>query len=310
MSAHNPASVEGALARLAAVIESRKTVNGGDPDKSYVARLLHKGPDAFLKKIGMNAEAFKELERMANQPCVEGKPMRIAIIGGGQSAAEAFIDLNDSFPSVQVDMILRGSALKPADDSPFVNEIFSPDYTELVYNEPADQRAKLLGEYHNTNYSVVDLDLIERIYGILYRQKVAHQFRHNVLCRRQVEAVVATRDGIELTLRDLATDQHQTHRYDAVILATGYERRSHRDLLAPLAGYLEDFNVDRNYRVLSSPDLEASVYLQGFCEGSHGLSDTLLSVLPSRAAEIGQALYQDLARRHGKAQPPVALTSA
>lgn len=43
------------LARLAALIESRKVVNGGDPDKSYVARLLHKGPDAFLKKIGEEA---------------------------------------------------------------------------------------------------------------------------------------------------------------------------------------------------------------------------------------------------------------
>ena len=55
MSEYNTASVEGALARLAAVIESRNTVNGGDPDKSYVARLLHKGPDAFLKKIGEEA---------------------------------------------------------------------------------------------------------------------------------------------------------------------------------------------------------------------------------------------------------------
>lgn len=44
-----------ALARLAAVLESRKPANGGDPDKSYVARLLHKGPDAFLKKIGEEA---------------------------------------------------------------------------------------------------------------------------------------------------------------------------------------------------------------------------------------------------------------
>jgi phosphoribosyl-ATP pyrophosphohydrolase len=44
-----------ALARLAAVIESRKVANGGDPDASYVARLLHKGPDAFLKKIGEEA---------------------------------------------------------------------------------------------------------------------------------------------------------------------------------------------------------------------------------------------------------------
>jgi len=43
------------LMRLAAVIESRKPANGGNPDSSYVARLLHKGPDAFLKKIGEEA---------------------------------------------------------------------------------------------------------------------------------------------------------------------------------------------------------------------------------------------------------------
>jgi phosphoribosyl-ATP pyrophosphohydrolase len=40
------------LARLAQVIESRK---GGDPDKSYVARLFHKGTDAILKKVGEEA---------------------------------------------------------------------------------------------------------------------------------------------------------------------------------------------------------------------------------------------------------------
>lgn len=55
MSEISTASVEGALARLAAVIESRKVANGGDPEKSYVTRLLHKGPDAFLKKIGEEA---------------------------------------------------------------------------------------------------------------------------------------------------------------------------------------------------------------------------------------------------------------
>lgn len=44
-----------ALARLAAVIESRKARNGGDPTASYVARLLAKGPDSFLKKIGEEA---------------------------------------------------------------------------------------------------------------------------------------------------------------------------------------------------------------------------------------------------------------
>jgi phosphoribosyl-ATP pyrophosphohydrolase len=47
--------LEGVLARLAAVIDSRKASQGGDPQTSYVARLLHQGPDAFLKKIGEEA---------------------------------------------------------------------------------------------------------------------------------------------------------------------------------------------------------------------------------------------------------------
>jgi phosphoribosyl-ATP pyrophosphohydrolase len=43
------------LARLATVIQARLPAQGGDPEKSYVARLLHQGPDAFLKKIGEEA---------------------------------------------------------------------------------------------------------------------------------------------------------------------------------------------------------------------------------------------------------------
>ena len=53
-----------ALARLANVIETRLPAQGGDPDSSYVARLLHKGPDAFLKKIGEEATEWSWLPRM------------------------------------------------------------------------------------------------------------------------------------------------------------------------------------------------------------------------------------------------------
>ena len=56
-----------ALARLAAIIESRRPSQGGDPETSYVAKLLHKGPDAFLKKIGEEATevvmAAKDMDR-------------------------------------------------------------------------------------------------------------------------------------------------------------------------------------------------------------------------------------------------------
>ncbi|WP_426140884.1 lysine N(6)-hydroxylase/L-ornithine N(5)-oxygenase family protein [Pseudomonas sp. DWP3-1-2] len=234
------------------------------------------------------------LSAMAAQACARGEPMRIAVVGAGQSAAEAFIDLNDSYPNVQVDMILRAAVLKPADDSPFVNEIFGPDYTDLVFNQPETERERLIREYHNTNYSVVDLGLIERIYAILYRQKVSGIDRHGFLCRRMIESASDVDGRVQLQLRDLATGSTEARRYDAVILATGYERRSHRELLAPLKDYLEDFRVDRDYQLLARPELETPVFIQGFSQHSHGLSDTLLSVLPARSGEIAAALEQRL----------------
>ena len=63
-----------ALARLAAVIESRKPANGGDPESSYVARLLAKGPDAFLKKIG---EEATEVVMAAKDTGAGGDPAKL-----------------------------------------------------------------------------------------------------------------------------------------------------------------------------------------------------------------------------------------
>ncbi|KKA07769.1 ornithine monooxygenase [Pseudomonas ogarae] len=251
-------------------------------------------PEAFMA-FKDDARVFHHsqyLERMAGQPCVKGQPMKIAIIGGGQSAAEAFIDLNDSFPSVQVDMILRGSALKPADDSPFVNEVFSPEFTDLVFQQPHSERERLVNEYHNTNYSVVDIDLIERIYGIFYRQKVSGVARHAFRTLTTVEKATASDTGVELAVRNNATGELTVRRYDAVVLATGYERQMHRTLLEPLAQYLGDFEVDRNYKLITDERCKAAIYMQGFCQASHGLSDTLLSILPVRADEIAGSLYE------------------
>jgi L-ornithine N5-oxygenase len=52
-----------------------------------------------------------------------------------------------------------------------------------------------------------------------------------------------------------------------------------------------DFEVGRDYRIRTDERCQAAVYMQGFCQASHGLSDTLLSVLPIRADEIAASLY-------------------
>ena len=95
------------LLRLTQIIESRKVVNGGDPDTSYVARLLHKGPDAFLKKIGEEATetvmAAKDIDCGGKTPELKAKLVGevadlwfhslIALAHYGLSPADVIVEL-------------------------------------------------------------------------------------------------------------------------------------------------------------------------------------------------------------------------
>jgi L-ornithine N5-oxygenase len=47
-----------------------------------------------------------------------GRPLRFAVLGSGQSAAEIFNDLSERFPDAQVRLIIKGASLRPSDDSP------------------------------------------------------------------------------------------------------------------------------------------------------------------------------------------------
>ena len=46
------------------------------------------------------------------------RPFHIAVMGSGQSAAEIFNDLHSSYPNAKTTLLIRGSALRPSDDSP------------------------------------------------------------------------------------------------------------------------------------------------------------------------------------------------
>ena len=223
------------------------------------------------------------------------RPLRVAVVGGGQSGAEVFRDVAERWPQTQVDLILRDHALRPADDSPFVNEIFDPAFVDVLHGLPDERRRSLLGALKNTNYSVVDLDLIERIYAMLYEQKFAGAARLRLLANRVAAAARADDGRVELDLRDTLTGAREQIAYDLIILATGYRYDAHERLLAALSADLGSFEVDRFYRVKTPPSYACRIYLQGCNEDSHGLSDTLLSILPLRANEIVDDL---LSSRH------------
>lgn len=226
---------------------------------------------------------------------------RVAVIGGGQSAAEITLDLHGRFPQLGIDLIYRGHALKPADDTPFVNEIFNPGFTDYVFGQGEAQRDAIIREFRNTNYAVVDADLIEQIYGVLYQQRVQGPPRLALCGRCEVTEAAAGPEAVELTVRDGFAGTVARRGYDAVVLATGYERDGGRRLLSALAPWVEDFTVDRDYRLRTRPEFRPQIHLQGQSETSHGLSDTLLSVLAVRSQEIAESL---LAAKRRRGVPP------
>lgn len=219
---------------------------------------------------------------------------RLGVIGSGQSAAEIFSDLCARYAGARVSMIMRSRAMRPADDSPFINEIFDPGFTDVVFDQAEDARRAFIAAHSQTNYSVVNLDLIESIYQRFYQQQVTGQAPHSLLSQRDILAVDASGEQLVLTLD--GPDGAEQHAFDALVLATGYRRDGYRRLLAGLAPYLGE-GVERDYRMRGSELLQAGVYLQGCCENSHGLSDTLLSVLAVRSQEVVDSLLRSRQRQ-------------
>ncbi|CAZ80363.1 unnamed protein product [Tuber melanosporum] len=232
----------------------------------------------------------------------KNKAYKIAIVGGGQSAAEIFNDMHSRYPNSKTSLIIKGSALRPSDDSPFVNEIFDPSRVDLVYSMPTEIRRESIVQDRTTNYGVVRLELIEHLYETLYHQRLQNpseaEWQHRIIPLREVAGVEENKLGeIHLQLKNARTGAAETTPgFDAIIIATGYVRNVHETLLKPARGFLEgkSCQVNRDYRVQFKEGVVANnsgVWLQGCCESTHGLSDTLLSVLAVRGGEIVESIF-------------------
>lgn len=256
--------------------------------------------NAPANKVWHSAQYLQGLGQFAqNQP----NPEHVVVIGRGQSAAEITRDLYQRYPRAKVSCIYRGFGMKPADDSEFVNQVFDHEFVDFMYNSDPDLRASLLQEHQDTNYSVVDADLIRELYTTWYREKISGQPRLNFYNFVDVQDVQETREGVALKCRHLIQQRPMELQADAVILATGYSYPNPPKLLESLRGFLcldsqgNNVSISRHYRVETDERLAAGIYLQGCNEQTHGLSDTLLSVLPLRAQEILDDLLENRTAR-------------
>ncbi|TDC83588.1 L-lysine 6-monooxygenase [Micromonospora sp. KC606] len=246
----------------------------------------------------------------------ERRHRRFVVVGAGQSAAETAEYLHRTFADAEVCAVFTRYGYSPADDSPFANRIFDPAAVDDFYAAPEDVKQALLGYHGNTNYSVVDSDLIEQLYRIVYQEKVAGAQRLRILNTTALVSVHEEPDGVRCVLRSLTTGERYRLDSDAVVLATGYQPMDPRELLGPLAEECVTdgrgrLRIGRDHRVSTSDWIRAGLYLQGAgTEHSHGLTASLLSTLAVRSGEICDSLVQRRAEPEAHAQANAGLATA
>ena len=158
-------------------------------------------------------------------------------------------------------------------------------------------------DYHgNTNYSVVDGDLIEDLYGRMYQEKVLGAERLRLFNASRLAGVVESADGVRVTVQSLISGERTVLDADVIVCATGYRPADPYAVLGDAASFCRRDElgrplVSRDYRALTDPALRCGVYLQGGTEHSHGITSSLLSNTAVRAGEIlGSILEREAAR--------------
>lgn len=242
-------------------------------------------------------------------------PGRVAVVGAGQSAAEVTKFLHERFPEAEVCGIFARYGYSPADDSPFANRVFDPAAIDQYFGAPEEVKRKILDYHGNTNYSVVDTELIEELYRRVYREKVLGTERLKIYNVSRLAEVVQVGDGVRITVESLTTREKTVLDCDVVVLATGYRPIDPRSLLgdAAVACRLDEggrVRVGRDYRIMTDPALRAGVYLQGGTEHTHGISSSLLSTTVVRAGEILQSIINRSGQRPGMWTPATLANAA
>ncbi|WP_369191864.1 lysine N(6)-hydroxylase/L-ornithine N(5)-oxygenase family protein [Streptomyces sp. R08] len=250
------------------------------------------------ERVWHSSEFLEKYRRMN-----PGELRRVAVAGAGQSAAEITRFLYDELPHAEVYSVIPSYGYSVADDTPFANQIFDLGAVDDYYFG-TDQTRDAFWRYHrNTNYSVVDDDVIRDLYRRSYDDDVRGVRRLRFLNLTRITGVKRVGAETRVSLQGGPDAEVRELDFDALICATGYEAMEPTGLLGDLDRLcLRDeagrYRVERDYRIVTAPETRCGIYLQGGTEHTHGLTSSLLSNIAVRSGEIVDSI---VARRteHG-----------
>jgi L-ornithine N5-oxygenase len=240
----------------------------------------------------------------------------VAVVGAGQSAAEITRFLYDSLPHAEVSAVIPSYGYSVADDTPFANQVFDPSAVDEYYFGTERARDSFWRYHRNTNYSVVDADVIRALYQRSYDEQVRGSRRLHFRNLTRVSEIQHAGDRTRMILHSLLDDRTEELAVDALVFATGYDGLDPARLLGDFdRNFQRDatgrHQVTRDYRLVTASDLMCGVYLQGGTEHTHGLSSSLLSNIAVRSGDIADSIALRRAERElGRTCPPQVASSA
>ncbi|GLQ73040.1 lysine N(6)-hydroxylase/L-ornithine N(5)-oxygenase family protein [Vibrio penaeicida] len=278
------------------------TVNAEGKKARYQAKniitssgLVPKLPEGIHASASQNAyHSSQFLPSLENKFSDTSFPWEFLVVGSGQSAAEITKHLLNHYPNATVNSTIREYAYKPADSSEFVNEIFAYSTIDDFYKLEANDKQRIINKYKDTNYSCIDPPLIRELYQMKYDMSVSGDERFKLNNFQELKEIKHTPNMYHVGtayFENTNTKEQTEVPYHGVFLATGYHDRNNLDLTQKLFDWFEKDELGRpkltrQYQVKTSDKCHAGIFMIGNNEHSHGLSDTLLSILPERAMDI------------------------
>lgn len=246
-------------------------------------------PDFALPHLGATQFHVGEFARKAGTLARK----RIAVVGGGQSGAEAFLNLisreGDRAPH-QVTWISRRENFLPMDDSPFTNEYFMPCHSDYFFAQDRSYRESFVRRNVLASDGISERTL-RQIYQRIYTLRlIDDQLPAIVLAPDRTVRTVA-RDGAQwrLAAEHHASGAHDIVHADVVIWATGF-RTARMDFLGPLAHRLDregdEIRIDGDFAARWDGPADRRIFLLNAARQQRGLPDPNLSLMAWRSQRV------------------------
>ncbi len=217
---------------------------------------------------------------------------KITVVGGGQSGIEIVLHLlNDkNIDPKNINWISSSYNLLPMEDTPFSNELYTPNYSDYFFELKKEPKNKLLNLQKNTSDGISETSLNE-LFELLYNNKFLFgKSNINIYMNTyltDVDTAIDANFNLEISQKDNSAKINLPS--DLVILATGLEYKI-PTFLEPIMDDLVindgKFEINEDYSIKTKIESQGKIYLHNGARHVRGVADPNLSLLAWRSAKI------------------------